>query len=214
MSHRKRSLVALIIRTVLVLPAVLIPIAAQPAQGQEEVLPERSVFRVSAFPYLGAVWTERETRLPFATSAGFRVTFEIWNQVTSNLKVGTFLGAAGTALAVNHARVCTPACPGQNELRLDYLVTLEAGFVTDLPNEPYLLAFVGQAYPAAASNFDPVTQTYRNSQSMTWGVGVGFSPSVGRLNLRTEVRHRNDQRAEVGMRNSWEVLLGVPFGSG
>lgn len=157
------------------------------------------------FPYAGLSHNEREARLPASPMGGVRLSGHIWSPPGSLLRVATFLGAAGTMIAVNNEIPCLPdPCRGRTDLLLDYVLTLEGGLMTDLPGEPYVIGFVGRGYPAG----EPEA-----SRARTYGAGLGITPLVGRTALRIEVRYRRDERFPEHVDESVEVLLGllVPY---
>lgn len=192
----------------------LAPIFFAGVQAQEvaESVP-RPGASLTAFPYLGAVWTDREARLPAAASAGMRVTLEFWNNTSSNVGIATFIGGSATLISINEARVCESGCPGETDVTIEYIVAGEVGFGLDENPGPYVLVFVGRAYPSVTGDFDPFTGRYTRNSSITWGAGGGISPKFGKLQLRAEFRFRRDQRFEVGMRDTYEARFGVPLGS-
>ena len=168
------------------------------AQEDEQSLVSR--ISLLLLPYAGVADNPREMRLPVAPMAGMRATGEIPVPVTSSVTVVPFLGVAGTVLAIN----------GDAGLEIDYLTTVEGGVKADVPAQPYLIGFIGRAYPVANQTWDAELRKWVGGESLVFGGGVGLSPRLGRSAFNVEGRYRQDRRFPVDMDESFEILIGFP----
>lgn len=212
---RKRAQTA----AVLAAPALclaLSPSLADSAEAQTlDSPPEYAQLAVTVFPFLGASTTPLEQRLPFAPMAGFRVTGELWNHVAPSVRIGVFLGGGATLIAVSERTDCrTGSCGGsQTDLGLSYLATVEGGFTADMPGRPYVLGFLGRAFPSEAKDYDLARREYNQVLSATWGFGGGAWINSGGISIQVEARFRRDKRYLTTEDDALEILLGVPLRS-
>ena len=181
------------------------------AGGAEALQTRRAGLGFEVFPYAGVSHNEREARLPVSPLGGIRLSSHIWAPQGPPVRVATFLGVGAALTVVNEELACAPdPCPGRTDLVMDYMLTVEGGLKTDLPGEPYVLAFIGRGYPAIdpSANFGG-SQSGRSRVGM-FGGGFGVSPIIGRTALRLEVRYRRDRRYPEHVDESVDILLGLP----
>ncbi len=198
-----------------VLAAFSVLVAADSVWAQTpEPRTTRAPMVFTVFPFAGMSANKRDDRLPLSPMVGVRVSVDLWSQVTPTRRIGTFVGLTGSVLTVSEQRVCRPnSCQGATDFLVDYLATADVGLKVDGPGQPYALVFLGRAYPSVSRDFDPVTQRYGQTLSMTWGAGGGASLSVGGMSIQIEGRFRKDTRFGSDVENAWEFLVGLPLGT-
>lgn len=185
-----------------------------PALDAQRPAPVEPRFTLGVLPYVGVSTTPRETRLPAAPMVGLRLTGNVWTRVSSRMRVATYVGADGAALAVHEPADCGAVpCTDPAELRMNYLATVYGGVTSDLPGLPHFVVFFGRAFPQVQTEFDPVTRSWKNDRFLTWGVGGGLVVVVGNQPFHLEGRFRRDLRYGPAEDDSFEFILGVPLAS-
>lgn len=169
-------------------------------------------FTIGVLPYLGVSATPREARLPVSPLAGLRLTGNVWTRVSSRMRVGTYLGVDGGAVAV-HESCVSGSCARETEMQMSYLATAYGGVTTDVPGLPHFFVFVGRAFPRNPRNFDPGTRAWGNDRPLTWGAGGGLVVAVGNQPFHLEGRFRRDLRYDPTEHDSFEFIMGVPLAS-
>jgi len=176
--------------------------------------PEYAQLAVTVFPFLGASTAPLEQRLPFAPMAGFRVTGELWSQIAPSARIGVFLGGGASLIAVSERADCSSGpCGSHTDLGLSYMATIEGGFTSDILGRPYVLGFLGRAFPSEATDYDLVRREYSRVLSATWGFGGGVWINSGGISIQVEARFRRDSRYLTTEDDALEILLGVPLRS-
>ena len=191
---------AIAVFAVLVVPgSALLTAGGAAAQDADES--EGSFFSVLLMPYAGVADNPRELKLPVAPMAGMRVTGEVWSTLPKlPIRFAPFLGASGSILAVNT----------EDGLEIEYLTMAEGGIKLDVRGQPYLVGFIGRAYPVANQTYDLDLRKWVGGDSLVFGGGVGLSPMLGRSAFNIEGRYRRDRRFEAHLDESFEILVGFP----
>ncbi len=175
-------------------------VASEGVTAQENDQAEGRLVSLVLLPYAGVSDNPREIRLPVSPMAGMRAAAEIRIPLPTPVQLAAFVGGAGSILAVN----------SEAGLEMDYLTTVEGGIRVDVPSQPYLIGFVGRAYPVANRTYDTEARKWLGGDSVVYGWGAGLSPVVGRSSFNIEGRYRRDQRFDAHLDESFEILLGFP----